>query len=206
MFNSKLFVVSFCFALLFSKTAEAKLYKWVDDNGVTHYGEVIPPEYANKDRDSVSKSGLIQKRPEKVDPATIQAKEEAAEKRKIENQATVEQQRRDNALLNTYSNENEIDQARDRSLVLVNARIDSNKMLLKSSQASLDELRKEADSRTKSGKKVPASLTNDITQTEGRVNRYTAELSKSEVELATVKARFEKDKELYRKLKGSSKK
>ena len=25
----------------------AKLYKWVDDNGTTHYGETVPPEYAN---------------------------------------------------------------------------------------------------------------------------------------------------------------
>jgi len=184
--------------------AEAKLYKWVDDKGTTHYGEVIPPEYANRDRDSLNKAGLLQKRPEKIDPEAIRAKEEAEQKRKVENQALVEQQRRDNALLNTYSNENEIDLARDRSLVLINARIDSNKMLLKSSQSTLDDHNKEVESRSKAGKKIPASLTKDVAQTEARVAKYQAELRKSEEDLAAVKTRFDNEKELYRKLKGGA--
>lgn len=196
--------VGFILSAVFSVHAEAKLYKWVDDSGTTHYGEVIPPEYANKDRDSINKAGLLDKRPEKVNPEALRAKEEAAQKRKIENQATLEQQRRDSALLNTYSNENEIDMARDRSLVLIEARIESNKMLLISSQTTLDGHKKEFDSRTKTGKKIPQSLLNDITQTEARVARFKAELIKSEEDLAAVKARFEGEKELYRKLKGST--
>lgn len=205
MFNSRILSACFVLTMAISLNAEAKLYKWVDDKGVTHYGEVIPPEYANKDRDSLKKSGLLEKRPEKADPAAIRAKEEAEQKRKIDNQATVEQQRRDSALLNTYSNENEIDMARDRSLVLVTARIDSYKTLLKSSQSTLDELKKEADTRTKANKKIPQSLSNDIIQTETRVLKYSAELGKSEQELTAVKERFENEKTLYRKLKGVSK-
>ena len=204
MSKSGILAAGFILSALISVQAEAKLYKWVDDKGTTHYGEVIPPEYANKDRDSISKSGLLDKRPEKVNPEGLRAKEEAEQKRKVENQATMEQQRRDSALLNTYSNENEIDMARDRSLVLIDARIESNKMLLISSQATLDGHKKEFDSRSKTGKKIPQSLLNDIAQTEARVARYKAELVKSEEELAAVKARFESEKELYRKLKGSS--
>lgn len=204
MFNSKVVAACFILTIAFSLNAEAKLYKWVDDKGVTHYGEVIPPEYANKERDSLKKSGLLEKRPEKADPAAIRAKEEAEQKRKIESQAAVEQQRRDSALLNTYSNETEIDQARDRSLVLVTARIDSYKTLLKSSQGTLDDLKKEAENRTKTNKKIPPSLSNDIIQTEARVLKYSAELDKSEAELIAVKTRFENEKLLYRKLKGGS--
>jgi hypothetical protein len=62
MFNYKILALGFIFSFLFNVNAEAKLYKWVDDNGTTHYGEVIPPEYANKDRDSIDKAGLVQKR------------------------------------------------------------------------------------------------------------------------------------------------
>lgn len=186
--------------------AESKVYKWVDDHGVTHYGEVIPAEYANKDRDTLNKAGLIEKRIEKADPETIRAKEEADKQRKIENQAAMEQQRRDSAMLNTYSNETEIDQARDRSLVLIKARIESNKMLLQSSQGTLDGLNKEVETRTKEGKKIPQSLANDIAGTEARVARYSAELSKSEEELNTVRTRFENEKELYRRLKGTESK
>ena len=201
MCDSKFLSISFILLAVFSLSAEAKLYKWVDDNGTTHYGEVIPPEYANKEKDSLNKSGLVEKRPEKVDPETVRAKQEAEAKRKIDNQAVMEQQRRDSALLNTYSNENEIDMARDRSLVLIQARIDSNQMLLKSSQSALDELKKEADHRSKDGKKIPQSLTNDINDREARVAKYNAELSKNQNELAAVKTRFDTEKELYRKLK-----
>lgn len=204
MFDSKLAGACFILLLAFSFSAEAKLYKWVDDKGVTHYGEVIPPEYADKERDALKKSGLLEKRPEKVDPAAIRAKEEAEQKRKIESQAAMEQQRRDSTLLNTYSNENEIDQALERSLVLVNARIDSNKMLLKSSQSALDELKKESEARAKTGKKIPQSLLNDIAQREARVVKYNTELGKNEEELAAVKARFENEKALYRKLKSGN--
>jgi len=182
--------------------AEAKLFKWVDDNGVTHYGEIIPPEYANKDRDALKKSGMLEKRPEKVDPAALRAKEEADQKLKIEKQAAVEQQRRDNTLLNTYSNEKEIDMARDRSLSLIQARVESNKMLINSAQGTLEGLKKESDQRTKEGKKIPVSLTNDISKTEARIEKYNAEMSKNGEELNAIKTRFEHEKELYRKLKG----
>jgi hypothetical protein len=204
MFKSKLLVAGFAMSLAFGMNAEAKLYKWVDDKGVTHYGEVVPPEYANRDRDSLNKSGMVQKRPEKVDPESIRAKEEAARIRKVENQELLEKQRRESALLNTYSNESEIDQARDRSLVLINARIESHKMLMKSTDETLDGLKKEVAIRTKEGKKIPASLSNDIAQTEARHNRYAAELTKSEAELIDVKARFENEKEIYHKLKGAA--
>jgi len=204
MFKYKLIITIFVSSMLFGVGAEAKLYKWTDDKGTTHYGEVIPPEYANKERDSLNKSGLIEKRPEKVDPAAIRAKEEEAAKRKVENQAAEEQKRRDSTLLNTYSNEKEIDMAKDRSLVLINARIESNKMLLKSSQSTLEEHKKEIETRTKEGKKIPQSLTNDVTVSETRVVKFQTELAKSEEEFNTVKARFEKEKELYRKIKGAA--
>jgi hypothetical protein len=204
MINTKFLSIGFICAMVLSVSAEAKLYKWVDNNGVTHYGEVIPPEYANKDRDTLNKAGLLNKRPEKIDPATIHAKEEAEQKRNIEMQAETEQKRRDSALLNTYSNEKEIDMARERSLVLINARIDSNKMLIKSTQTTLDELNKEADSRNKTGKKIPVSLTRDMEQAKARSDRYTAELDKSEKDLDDVRTRFDNEKTLYRKLKGDA--
>ena len=58
MFNSKVISACFILTMTFSLNAEAKLYKWVDDKGITHYGEVIPPEYANKEIDSLKKSEI----------------------------------------------------------------------------------------------------------------------------------------------------
>ena len=204
MLNSKLLYAAFILLLSLSFNVEAKLYKWVDNQGITHYGEVIPPEYANKERETLTKSGLIEKQPEKITPAEIQAKKDADAKKKVEERAEIEQKRRDSALLNTYSNEKEIDMARDRSLELVNARIDSNKTLLKSTQSSLDDLNKEVAARTSQKQKIPHSLTEDIKQTEARIGRYTTEIGKNEEEVAAIKTRFENEKALYRKLKSGA--
>ena len=43
------FAIALIAGLVFSLPAAAKLYKWVDDQGVTHYGETIPPPYAGHD-------------------------------------------------------------------------------------------------------------------------------------------------------------
>lgn len=204
MFNVRFASACLVLTLSYSLSAEAKLYKWVDNKGITHYGEVIPPEYADKQKDTLKKSGMIEKRPEGVDTNAVHAKQDAENKKKLDSQAAMEQLRRDNALLNTYSNENEIDQARDRNLVLINARIESNKMLLKSSQTTLEGHRLEHDNRTKAKRPIPASLTSDIERSETRILGFQTQLNKSESELAVVRERFDKEKQLYRKLKSGS--
>lgn len=176
MCKSKIIGAGFILALAFSLSAEAKLYKWVDDKGDTHYGDVIPPEYASKDKEE-------------------EAAKNIANKKEIE-----EKDRRVNALLNTYSSEKEIDLALERNLVLINARVESNNILLKSSQNTLDDLKKEVDNRSKEGRKIPQSLYDDISLTEAKVTRLQLERTKCEEELKSVKARFESDKILYRKI------
>ena len=42
-----------------------KLYKWTDENGKIHYGDRIPPEYANRDRNVL---GLMPHPEHAVDP------------------------------------------------------------------------------------------------------------------------------------------
>lgn len=176
MCKSKIIGAGFILALAFSLSAEAKLYKWVDDKGDTHYGDVIPPEYASKD------------------------KEEEAAKNVVNKNEIEEKNRRVNALLNTYSSEKEIDQALERNLVLLNARFESNNILLKSSQNALDNFKNEAANRSKEGKKIPQSLYDDISLTEAKVIRLQSERIKSEEALKSEKARFESDKIFYRKI------
>ena len=48
------------------------MYKWVDEQGVTHYGDHIPPEYATQEQHVVNKQGIevghleAQKTPEQL--------------------------------------------------------------------------------------------------------------------------------------------
>jgi hypothetical protein len=58
----------------FSPRAESgrTVYKWVDEHGVIHYGDHIPPEYATQERQVINKQGVeirrleAQKTPEQL--------------------------------------------------------------------------------------------------------------------------------------------
>ena len=93
--------------------ALAAMYKWVDENGVTHYGDSIPPEYRNRANEELNKRGvIIKKNDAALTPEQIKAKEAELAKRKQEKETN----RRDAVLLGTYSSAEEIDLARDRNL------------------------------------------------------------------------------------------
>lgn len=204
MFNFK--VASACLVLCgaFSISAEAKLYKWVDDNGTTHYGETIPPEYANKDATHFNDKGLIDKRIDKLTPEEQRAKNAADAKKSVDDKAAIETKRKDTALLSTFSNENEIDLSRDRNLQQVVARINSINTMLKSARESRRDHQKEQSDPAKQGKGIQKSLLEDIAQDDARITKLEKDLAQNEQELATVKMRFEVDKQRYRELKGTN--
>ncbi|HEY6094258.1 MAG TPA: DUF4124 domain-containing protein [Gallionellaceae bacterium] len=191
-------------ALVLAPAVEAKLFKWVDKEGVTHYGETIPPEYADRESQTLSSKGQLKQRSEKIDPAEQRSKQEAEEKKKAEQAALAEQKRRDSALLNTYSNEKEIDLARDRSMQLLDARVNSFSTMLKSAQETVDANQKEMKAATQGGKKAPQSLVDDLANSEARLERLKKDLAQSQQEVANAKARFDADKARYIELKGPS--
>lgn len=199
MIKSKLLVsgAALCAAISFS--AEAKLFKWVDDSGTTHYGETIPPEYANKEAVKLEK-GHIEKRDSKQKTAEEKAaiKDPAAEK------ARIEAKRHDEALINTYSNEKEIDLARDRNLLQIEARVNSFATMLRSAQETLAGHHKEEENITKQGRKIPTSLTEDIAEAEARVAKLQKDFDLNQKDLEAVKARYVADKLRYRELKGQT--
>lgn len=199
MIKSKFLLAGAVLCSAFCLNAEAKLYKWVDDSGTTHYGETIPPEYANRDAKQLE-HGRLTDRNENFDAEKLKSTKVETEADK----AALEARRHDEALLNSYSNEKEIDLARDRNLMQVEARVNSYSTVLKSAQASLDDLHRESDARIKAGHKVPQSLTEDIAAAEARVADLQKNLDASQKEMISVKARYEADKLRYRELKNPS--
>lgn len=195
----------FACSTLLCGIAEAKMYKWVDERGVTHYGESIPPEYANRDNVQLDDKGRVIKKNDVLTPEEKRKQEEAEAKKRADEQAALDQRRRDKALLNTYNSEAEIDLARDRNLQQIEAKRNSVELQLKSVQTSLAEHRAEADALRKAGKSLPAGLQRDLNDGEAKVAKLTLEKTKVELESATIKSRFESDKARFRELSGGKK-
>jgi len=199
MNKSRFLIASAVFFATISLNAEAKLFKWVDKNGTTHYGETIPPEYADRDTKEFDK-GRISDRSETFD----NKKQDSVKQETEEDKAAKEARRRDEALLNSFTTEKEIDLSRDRSLLQIEARINSYQTLIQSAQASLDDLHKEADGRTSQNWKIPQSLTDDIVAAEERIATLQLNLENSQKESAAVRARYDAEKQRFRVLKGMS--
>ena len=94
-----------------SNTSSTKVYRWVDDNGVVHYSDQIPPEQAPADRQILNQYGV----PIKAEQGAMsQAEIEAAKRASDEREAARAAAERDAVLLSTYLSVDEIEALRNR--------------------------------------------------------------------------------------------
>jgi hypothetical protein len=189
-YNFKLLIAIFI-GISLSFPVMAKLYKWVDEKGVTHYGETIPPEYSDRDRAELNKSGRTVKMIEVPTAEERKAQEAADEKRRADEKAAMEQKRRDRTLTSTYSNSGEIELARNRSLRQINARINNNTSQLKIATDSLLVLQNESEIYTKANKDIPPALQDELTDAQARIERLQKNLDKSLADKTAVEARYQ---------------
>jgi len=199
--NRFLMIVSM--GLAFSLPAQATMYKWVDDKGKVHYGDTIPPEYAKQGNAQLDKSGVVVKKTNAaLTPEQIKARDEAEAKEKADKAAAAEQQRRDKALLATYTDFKEIDLALQRNLGQVDVQIKSNELRIKSIQGRLDGLKKQKAGFVQREKPVPPDINNDIKKTEEEMGRFRGNIANLEKEKESMRSRFGADKVRFRELKG----
>lgn len=182
--------------------AEAKVKCWTDKNNQRQCGDTIPPEYANSDVTRYNEKGNVERRTHQLTPEERRKKETDEQQQRNALTTNVESARRDSTLLNTFSNEQEIDLARDRNSQQIDARINSLNQLLKAAQTALASQRKQQDSFINRQQAVPPVLSNAIASGEEKIAKLQKQIAQSEQESAAINARFAADKARYRELKG----
>ena len=112
-----------CAAFGASQT-QAQLYKWTDANGKTHYSDTVPPDSVDRARKEMRTDGVVKNSmeramtPEEKRLAGLKAVED--ERTRI---AQSERERKDKALLATYTDLKDFDRVRDRNLSALDAEI-----------------------------------------------------------------------------------
>jgi hypothetical protein len=109
------FVAAAAVLIGLSAPVHAAMYKWVDEKGITHYGDHVPARYKDRAGDQLKKTGRTVKT-EQTPVAQHAPTQEELDRQRAQAKGQMERQRQDNALLSTYASEAEIDQARDREL------------------------------------------------------------------------------------------
>jgi hypothetical protein len=183
---------------------EQKLYRWVDKDGNVHYGDSIPAEYAEVDKQVVNEHG--------VTVAIMRGKksdeELAAEKRADELRAERELRRRqDQALLATYLSIDEIIMHRDRRVELFQAQARVTELYLRNLQRRLKSLQQEASrfvpySEDPDAPMIDPALAADIATTTDTIARHEQNLQRFHKDEQNIVARFDGDIDRFKALKG----
>jgi len=176
-----------------------KLYKYVDANGKVVYTDKLPPGAAGKPNEQLNNQGTVTKRNEGALTPEQLAAQEAERKRKLdEDMAAKEEKRKNMALLNTYSSEQDIAEARARALKANADAVEEAQRKVADAQKRQQELAAEAEFFKK--KPMPAQLKQDIQVNEAAIASHNELLDKKKKEIEAINAKYDEDLRRYRAL------
>jgi hypothetical protein len=175
-------------------------YRCVGTDGKKYYGQSIPPACLGQPVEQLNAQGMVIKRIDAAASAAERAQKVAdEEERKKREAVTKEEGRRNRALLATYTNEKDIDQARARALKDNEGAVKDIEKRIGGLKARLAEQKKELDFF--SGKnKPPAKLSNDIRNTEFDIKTQEELMATKKKEVDQINARYDEDKKRYNDL------
>lgn len=144
-----------------------KLYKWVDKQGVTHYGSSVPPQYADQQLQVLNSQGMTVKT---LDAAKTPEQLAAEKQQKAavvqETEAQKKQHATDQMLLDTYTSVADIEQDRNTRAKAMDAQITVTNSAISGLEGSLQGYKKQQETLTKNHRPIPASVQKDLTDTE----------------------------------------
>jgi hypothetical protein len=188
-------------ALLFSAhtAAQQRMYKCVDDKGKVYYTQVPPKECIGKDTQEISRQGRVIKRTEAaLTPEQQAAREEERKKQQEQEVAAREEKRKNQALLNTYSSEKDLEEARGRALKDNEVAIQESEKRIAGAEKRKKELEAEKEFYVK--KPVPPKLRDDLKNNEVEIRNQRELLEAKKKQVANINAKYDEDKRRYLEL------
>ncbi len=202
----KLLILSAALTLvpLLASAEESTHFKWVDSEGVLHYGDSIPAKYAELPKEVVNDHGVT------VGNLDGKKTEEQLEAERQENERRVaqeRQQRADVALLNTYLTVEEILLHRDRRIELFQAQSRVTELYLNNLSRRLELIRKETSryqpySDNSDAPMITPELAAELKTTKDTIERHEGNLKKFKTDEQQINERFAGDISRFKILKG----
>jgi hypothetical protein len=196
--DSRLIVALLACALLAGAPVHAqRLYKYTDPvTGKTVYTDKLPTEAAGKANEQFNRYGTMVKREPAAPTAEELAAREVDRKRKLEEEmAAKEAKRRNQALLNTYASEKDIDDARARALQSNDEAIKDAERKVADAQKRQKQLATEAEFYQK--RPMPGQLKLDIQNNRVELKAHGDLLDAKRKETGVINAKYDEDKHRY---------
>ncbi len=159
-------------ALAAAGVSAQPVYKWTDKDGTVHFGNSVPPEYADQ---------VFENRVPPEDPAEV---------------AERERREADKVLLRTYLSVEEIENLRDERLSLLQSDDRLTRRYLDNLERQLEAL----EAAAARGSEDAVRLDADIAETRRKIAAYEGKLADSEQKQAQIRAEFDADIARFRQL------
>jgi hypothetical protein len=174
-------------------------YRWVDEQGVVHYGDRVPPQYAQKERALLNGQGVqvghldAQKTAEQIAVETHQQQE------------VIRQKQHDSFLVTTYTSVKDIEALRDVRLEQLKGQRVAAEQYVETLHSRLLGLQSRArvfrPYNSKPGaRRMPDDLAEDLIRTLNEMRTQTNALATKSTEESALREQFQADIERYREL------
>lgn len=197
-------------AAVFTQTALAqskgRIVCWKDKSGkVVGCGDKVPPEFQDAATKELDRRGVTRKTTETAEEEARRKAQEAAKAQQMgeEKKRLAEQRRRDAMLLNTYANDREIDQRRDREVREVDRLLEQFQGLRKGAAARRDDAQQRLAAAEKT-RKPPDAVKDEIARAEAEMARLEKNIDAKNKEKEDIIARYAETKRRYLELGGAT--
>lgn len=175
--------------------APAKLYKWVDKDGVVHYGDQIPAEYADQHKQQINTQGQVVK---EIEGAMTPEERAAADARKAAEAEAKARAENDKILLSTYGSVGDLERARETRLAALQGQVNMASSTTASIESEIAKLEKQRG-LAKDPKQVE-KLDQQLASQRRELTANQRHIVSSQDEMAQVRKQFDVDIKRFREL------
>lgn len=186
---------------------DSRVYKWVDEKGVTHYGDAVPPRYAGQDKTVLNSQGVsVGSIPGRRTPEQLETEARRRAEEDRARQDVVLARQRDQNLLATYLTVEEIEALRDRRVEILDAQARVTTQYLEQVSSQLKNLETQARrfrpyAKDANAPAIPEHLAADLVRAVGEIGVQERNLQLKKEETERLKAQFARDIARFRELK-----
>lgn len=200
--NTRLPVITLVLLLLPSLALAGGIKKWVDSDGVTHYGTSIPPEYLNKEHTELNSRGIAVKRVKRARTAEEIAREKELKQLRIEqDKAIAEQRAKDRILLNMFRNEEDLEMVREGKIAQVDSQIKLKQAYVERLKKRLAQWQAAAAKRERQGKKPTEKQLENLQNIQQLLENSYADIVEKQASKRRISTRYTREMDRFRQLK-----
>ena len=188
-------------------SSKSHVYRWVDEQGAIHYGDQVPPQYADQDKVVLNSQGVpVGTIPGRRTPEQLQVESDRRAAEDRARNAATQARVRDQNLLATYLSVEEIEALRDRRAEIVEGQARVTTQYVQQLRARQNQLEQQAQhfkpyNTAPNAPQMPERLAEELVRTTTDIATQQRNLEAKRLELERMKAQFSSDIARFRELK-----